>query len=109
MSKGNHRTGVYVDVGLLRDHVSKLREEKKTAMKLYDSVVMMRECSELPAGGQYSAVLRDVNQLIEYFNRMARVLAEAEDEAIRISKEIGIAIEDETELTRHTSSQNYML
>ena len=109
MSKGYNKNGLFVDVGLLRDHISKLREEKKLAQRLYDNVVAMRNYGDPSMYGQYRAVLRDVEQLIEYFDRMAKVLSDAEVEAVRLSRTVGARIKEDTDRVRHTSSHAFML
>lgn len=109
MRKSCNHGGLFVDTGLLRDHVSKLREEKKTAVRLYESVEAMRNYADPEAYGQYTVVLRDIKQLIEYFDRMARVLAEAGDEAVHLSREIGDLLKDDAAQVRHVSSHAFML
>ena len=109
MRKGNNTSGTFVDTGLLRDHVSKLRAEKKTAIRLRDSVMAMRNSSDGTSYGEYHSVLRDVDQLIDYLERMARLLSEAEDQAEQISHEAANQIEENTIRTRHISSSTFML
>ena len=104
-----HNNGLFVDTGLLRDHVSKLREERKLACKLYDTVLAMRRMSDPSVAYQYNSILRDVEQLIEYFGRMADLLSTASDEAVQMSRQIGSLIQDETEYAHHVTNQNIML
>lgn len=109
MSKGYNKNGVFVDTGLLRDHVSKLREERKTAIKLYDSVAAMRNCCDPVDAYKYGSVLHDIEQLIEYLTKMSKLLDRASDGAARLSHELGERIEGETERTYHVSSRAFML
>lgn len=104
MSRGFNNDGVFVDTGYLRDHISKLRREKKIAMELYSSVRSMKALSDPTISYQYDPILRDINQLIDYFESMSRSLSHIEDEAIHLSNTIGALIEDDTENTRHTTS-----
>ena len=108
MIRGN-QDGTFVDTGLLRDHVSRLREQKKTARALYDNVAAMKRCSDPLEAAQYNPVLRDIERLIEYFDRMARVLSDAGDDAVRMSEMLGGMIEDQTAQTYHISSRTFML
>ena len=105
----HHNNGLFVDTGLLRDHVSKLREERKLACKLYDTVAAMRKMSDPSLVPQYNRILRDVEQLIEYFGRMADLLSKTSDEAVQLSRQIGTLIQDETEYAHHVTNQNIML
>lgn len=109
MSKGFNQNGVFIDTGLLRDHVSKLRKERKLAERLRESLLAMRNCSDPAAFSQFYPVLRDVDQLCEYLERMARLLDNAGDEAIQLSHEIGQLIEDDAAQTRYVSSNAFML
>lgn len=109
MSKGFNKNSLFVDTGLLRDHVSKLREEKKLAIRLYENVAAMKRVSDPTISYQYNPILRDIEELMEYFGRMANLLDSIADDAIQLSHEIGALIEDNTELTRQVTSNNFML
>lgn len=109
MSKGGNHGGTFVDTELLRDHVSKLREEKKIALKLYENVRAMRALSDPTVSYQYNSILYNVEQMIEYFDRMSKVLANVEDDAIQLSHELTKIIEDNTYDTRHIVSKSIML
>jgi len=93
----------------LRDHISKLREERKLAARLYENVLAMKRCSDPAAAYQYDPILRDIDQLEEYFQRMASFLAEVEDEAVRLSNKLGRMIDEDTDSTRRTTSGTFML
>ena len=69
----------------------------------------MRNNSDPTAFASYHSVLRDIDLLIEYLERMARHLADAEARAVQISRELGGQIEDHTRLTRYRSSSAFML
>ena len=109
MRKGYNTTGTFIDTGLLRDHVSKLRSEKKIAVQLRESIVAMRNSSDGTNYASYNSALRDVNQLIEYLDRMARLLAEAECQATQISYETARQIDENIAETRRVSSGTFML
>ena len=104
-----YRNGLYVDTGLLRDHVSKLREEKKLASRLYENVVVMKAMADPMESYRYDAVLRDVAQLIEYFDAMAKQLAHVEDEAVRLSDSLRGIIEDSTALSQRITDAEILL
>ena len=109
MSNGFNQNHLFVDTRFLRDHTSKLREEKKWASQLYDSVAAMKSCSDPAVSYQYTPILGDIAQLIEYFERMAKLLDHINDEAVQLSNELGELIEEDTSSTHHTSSTIYML
>lgn len=109
MSKGGNKDGLYVDTGLLRDHVSKLHEEKKHVYRLYENVATMRRLSDPAVSYQYDSILRDIEQLLEYFSRMADSLSYADDEAVALSRVIGKIVESDTEHTRRLTSDTFML
>lgn len=104
-----NRHGSFVDTGLLRDHVSKLRQQKKIASRLYENVAAMKRLSDPSVAYQYNSILRDIQQMIDYFDRMAKELDHIGDEAVELSHRIGEMIEDSTEKTRRTISKNFML
>lgn len=108
MSK-DYRDGLYVDTGLLRDHVSKLREEKKLASRLYENVVVMKAMADPMESYRYDAVLRDVAQLIEYFEAMAKQLTHVADDAVQLSNHLRGMIEDSTELSRRITDAEILL
>ena len=109
MSRGHNTNGLLVDTGLLRDHVSKLREQKKLATRLYNTVLAMKNASDPTVAYQYDPILRDVEQMIEYFTRMAKVLTHVGDDAVQLNRQIGGIIEDSTDLARHVSNTTFML
>ena len=109
MSRHFNRDDLFVDTELLRDHVSKLREKKKIATKLYENVRGMRRSDEPENAYRYNSLLREIEQLIEYFDRMAAYLSDMSDDAVELSRKMGNLIEENTEYTRYIISDNYML
>jgi len=109
LSKGCIPNGVFVDTGLLRDHVSKLQNERKMAERLRENLMAMQNSSDPETVVQYRSVLNDVDQLCAYFTRMARLLDNVGDEAVTLSRKIATLIEKDAEQTRHASSRLFML
>ena len=109
MSRNPRRSGSYVDTGYLRDHVYKLREDKKRASRLYDYVLAMKRNCDPTVSYQYDSILRNIQQIIDYFDRMANSLARISDEATYISNRMGGLIEDDTENLRHKTKDTFML
>ena len=109
MSKGYHKNALYVDTGLLRDHISKLRGEKKLASRLYEKIAVMKMTSDPTVAHQYDSVLRDIEQLIDYFNEMANQLAYIDDEAVLLSQELRGVIEDSTDLSQRITAKSIVL
>lgn len=108
MSKDDHN-GLFVDTGLLRDHVSILREEKKLAYRLYENVAVMKAAADPVIAYRYDSVLRDIKQMIEYFDKMAKLLTNVGDEAVRLSNELGNMIQDSTDVSQQMISEKFVL
>lgn len=109
MRNGYKNDGFFIDTGLLRDHVSKLQNQRKIAEKLRESLWAMQCVAEPETFAQYKAVLRDVELLCEYFTRMAQALDNTGDEAVVLSREIAAMITEDTAQTRYISSNTFML
>lgn len=109
MSKRHNGDSLFIDTGWLRDHISKLREQKKLASRLYDNVLAMKHAGDPTEAYRYDPILRDIELLIEYFGRMATVLSRTDDEAVKLSAELGDLIQTGTEQTKHTIEQNFSL
>lgn len=105
----NKHDGLFIDTGLLRDHVSKLNSQRKIAERLRYNLQAMRRAADPETSNQYKAVLRDVDRLCEYLTRMARVLNNTGDEAVMLSREMAALLIDDTEHIRQVSSNTLML
>ena len=109
MSKDYNKNGLYVDTGLLRDHISKLREEKKLASRLFENIAFMKAFADPAVAHQYDLALRDIDRMIEYFDAMTNRLADVCDEATLLSGELRGMIEDSTDLSRRIVAESIML
>lgn len=109
MSKGDNKSGLYVDTRFLRDHVSKLREEKKLAARLRENVLAMKAASDPTTSYRYDPIIRDVEQLLEYFRKMTDVLADVDDMAVQLSNDLGMLISEDEEKTRRVISSTLLL
>ena len=109
MSKQHNKNGLFVDTGYLRDHVYQLRQQKKLAARLYENVAAMKHHSDPSLSYQYYPILQDVETLMEYFQRMANVLAEVDDDVVQLRNELGKLIESDTDRAHHTISNTLML
>ena len=108
MSKGN-QSGLFVDTGLLREHIAKLQEEKKLASRLYESIACMKAIASPEVGFQLDLVLRDIEQLVEYFRAMAKQLTFVADEATQLSHELRGIIVDSTNLAERIAESTFVL
>lgn len=108
MSKG-YNSGLFVDIGLLRDHISKLREEKKLATRLYENIAVMKTAADPMTAYQYDSVLRDIEQIVEYLDTMANLLAHICDEAVQLSYELRGIIVDSMDRSQRIIAENYVL
>ena len=109
MSKNRIKNTLFVDTGFLRDHVSKLREQKKLASRLYENVAAMKQVDDPTVAYKYDPVLRDIRQLIEYFDRMADFLSNVDDDAVQLSNELQALLRDDTDETKRAISNTFML
>lgn len=101
--------GFLVDTGYLRDHVSKLNDEKHRAIKLYNNLVALKQCSDPSVADRCDSIIRDAKQLIEYFGTMSNVLRRVEDEADWISHKMEATIEEDAYHTYRSSKSTFML
>ena len=69
----------------------------------------MKKLSEPADYYKYDAIIRDIDDMIEYFDRMADSMARIEDEANQLSRKIGEMIEAGTGQTRRRVSDAIML
>lgn len=109
MSEKGYNNRVYVNTGLLRDHVFKLREEKKLASRLYEYITIMKMVAGPMVAHQYDAVLRDIERMIKYFDAMADQLTRIDEEAVQLSHELGGIIVDSAELSRRITEKTFLL
>ena len=108
MSK-DYNNGLHVDTGLLRDHISKLREEKKLVFELHENIAAIKTVVDPMVAYQYDSVLRDIEQMIEYFDAMENQLARIHDEGVQLSHELRGMIEDSTDLSQRITTENFVI
>lgn len=109
MRKKQNENGLFVDAALLRDHVSKLRQQERLSMELYDMVAEMTYQDDAVLSNACRPILSDIKQLSEYFRTMSQVLAEVEDEAIHLSLKLGYMLEEDTAEANREISSTIML
>jgi hypothetical protein len=102
---------LFVNTGYLRDHVSKLRAQKKIALELRENVEKMKKLSDPESDSYYkfNSILREIEKMIGYFEKMADSLDDISDEATRLSRTMGRIIEDDIESTNFESSKAFSL
>lgn len=109
MRNGYKNDGFFIDTGLLRDHVSKLKNQRKIAEKLRESIQAMQRVAKPETFVQYKAVLREVDLLCEYLTRMVRALDHTGEKAVELSSKLTAMLVDDIEQTRHITSNELML
>ena len=109
MRKGHKYDGFFLDAGLLRDHVSKLQNQRKIAERLRENLLAMQRVADPETFAQYTAVLRDVDLLCEYLTCMARALDNTGDKAVTLNREITAIIIEDAAHTRNVASHALML
>lgn len=100
---------VFVHTGFLREHVSKLRAERKIALELRENVEAMKYLVELDELYRIQAILHETDLMVEYFGKMADSIENISDEATYLSRTMGGLIEDDTENTRNTVRKTFSL
>lgn len=96
-----------IQTGYLRDHVCKLTQEKKIAAHLYEHVVVMKNLSDPADSYKYYSILRDVEKLIAYFQKMSDALSYIEQEATSVSRYIGQVIDENTDRVNYIVSDTF--
>lgn len=109
MSKNRNQNTLFVDTGFLRDHVSRLREQKKLASRLYENVAAMKRVDDPTVAYKYDPVLRDISKLIDYFGRMADFLSNVDDDAVQLNDKLEALLRDSTEDTKGAINNTFML
>ena len=99
----------YLNTRLLRDHVSEVQDERRTAQRLKEAVRMTRDLGNPAAAGQYRRILESVDSLEGYFGRMANALETISDKGYQMYTRIGRMIEDDTDRTRSENNKRFML
>ena len=69
----------------------------------------MKRLSEPAEAYKYNSILRDVEQMVNYFSRMVTVFDQIEYEALGASRKIAAIIDNDTDRTRHINSKTFML
>ena len=69
----------------------------------------MKMASDPVTAYQYGPILRDIEQVMEYFGRMASLLAHIDDEAVMLSRELGSLLEDDTANIHRTTDSVFAL
>ena len=109
MTRSFNHSGLYVNIVLLRNHISKLQAEKKLSLQLYENVSVMKVSVDPVIAYQFDSVLRDIEQLIKYFDAMISYLAHIDDEAIQLSYDLHSIINDSTIWAQHITTKKFVL
>lgn len=87
----------YVDTGLLRDHVSDLREERRIAQSLYEAVKLVKDTGDPLLWQEYGRILNAIEELQRYFGKMIDVLDDVAFDATKLYQELGMGIQQSTD------------
>ena len=90
----------FFDSRSLREHVSEVEEERRAAQRLRDAVVNARDTGDPALRWEYNRVIDSVDRVRRYFAKMAEVLDDAADMAIRLSAEIRSIVSNDTDRVR---------
>lgn len=100
---------IHIDTGLLREHVSVILEEKRIAEQLLYQVEKLRKLSSDSVGPQYNAIVKKIENLIQYYRRMAEALETLGDDAVMLYREIAQKLQDDNDKAKRDISNFFML
>ena len=99
---------LFVDTRSLRDHVSIIQEEQKTARQLYQSVSLLRDVCDPSQEPNVRRALSRIQDLITYFERMEEGFEQMEQEAFQVHDSIASMLREDTDRVIETQ-HNLML
>lgn len=89
-----------LDTGLLRNHVSVVMDEKRTALQLYSTLNTAKRLSSPDMQSRFNGLLSQIENLAAYFGEMATSLDSICDEAIELKRQLDKLIEDDSDAAR---------
>lgn len=98
---------IYLDTRLLRNQVSTLQDERKTAQRLRESVLTAKSLSDLAMYPYYNRMLNEINELIQYFGKMGEALESLEQNAFSLQKSIKSLVQAETDRAADTVNKTF--
>jgi len=98
---------IYLDTRLLRNQVSTLQDERKTAQRLRESVLTAKNLSDPAMYPYYNRVLNEINELIQYFGKMGEALEGIEQDAFSLQKSIKSLVQTGTDQTADTVNKTF--
>ena len=98
---------VYLNTRLLRDHVSRIQEERRTAQRLYESVRRAKELSDPTIESAYNGVLDDINALIRYFEKMEDAFDQIELKAIELNRTVQSLVQEGIDQTKEVQNKYF--
>lgn len=99
---------VHIDTRLLRDQVSAILEEKRIAQQLLRKVEMLKSTGDDSTSIQLQAIISKVQNLVRYYEKMAGVLEDVGDEAVRLSRFFTQLIRDERDESNNSISHRFL-
>ena len=91
--------GLYVNVGLLRDHIVDVAEQKHLAQQLLDKVNLLQRMDAEGPQDQYRILQKKISNLVEYHSRLETTLEEIAEKAVQLSHDIHNAVRSDTDET----------
>ena len=89
----------------MRDHVSELQDERRTAQRLLESVRRTRDLGDPNQAAKYAHILNMAQDLADYYARMAKVFDEASYNTDTLLRWIRSILEEDADRVRYASSQ----
>lgn len=101
--------GLFLNTRLLREHVSEIKEERKTVLRLRESVNMIRNLSDPVMHAQINRILSDIDKERVYFEKMADAFEDIEYNALQCSRKISTLIASDTEYAETIVDDTFFL
>lgn len=90
----------YLDARYVDEHVSQLQDERRTAQRLRSAVIMTRDLGNPMLAPQYNRIIRSVDELVQYFGKMADTFEDLSYDAKKMQKRFKQLVEEGSEQVR---------
>ena len=99
---------VYLDTRYIDEHVSQLQDERRTAQRLRNAVIMTRDLGDPLLAAQYGGIIRSVDKLVRYCSKMGDTLEDISFDAKKLQQRLKRMVEEDTDWVR-TENNKIML
>lgn len=100
--------GLYVNIGLLRDHIADVTDQKNLVQQILDKIVLLQRMDVEGPQDQYHLLQQRISNLVRYYRQLGITLDEIEEKAVLLSHDIRDAIWSDTEETIDTVNHFFL-